>query len=158
MLGTCLFNRARSRRAEFWPKRTVLHRSQSERLQLETSGRMSVSELPAVEQKTGFRRCCARFWRLFPHLTLCVALVAYTVMGALIFMHVEGGSQSSTEQEYRNFLAQIVEIVQSDISRSELISTAFTVYSSFWIKKACLGGMFGDWINYIDFLFVRLFC
>ncbi|XP_007573969.1 potassium channel subfamily K member 18 isoform X2 [Poecilia formosa] len=63
-------------------------------------------------------RRCAPFERLFPHLTLCCALVAYTMLGAFIFMQVEGGSKSSTEDEYRNFLSQIVEMVQNDTNHN----------------------------------------
>ncbi|XP_007573971.1 potassium channel subfamily K member 18 isoform X4 [Poecilia formosa] len=63
-------------------------------------------------------RRCAPFERLFPHLTLCCALVAYTMLGAFIFMLVEGGSKSSTEDEYRNFLSQIVEMVQNDTNHN----------------------------------------
>uniref|UniRef100_A0A147ANR1 Potassium channel subfamily K member 18 n=1 Tax=Fundulus heteroclitus TaxID=8078 RepID=A0A147ANR1_FUNHE len=79
---------------------------------------MAVFEEKAVNNTTGSRRCWARFWRLFPHLTLCGTLVVYTVLGALIFMHVEGGSESSTAQDYRHFVAQIVEIIQNDTNNS----------------------------------------
>lgn len=96
----------------------------------ETDGRMTMSGQTAALHETWPGRCRARFWRLFPHLTLCCALVAYTMLGALVFMLVEGRRTSSTEQEYLNFLSSIVEMVQDDTSKSESI-TAFTVY---WIK------------------------
>ncbi|XP_008427197.1 potassium channel subfamily K member 18 [Poecilia reticulata] len=79
---------------------------------------MIVSGETAVLHETWHGRCRARFGRLFPHLTLCCALVAYTMLGAFIFMLVEGGSKSSTKDEYRNFLSQIVEMVQNDTNNN----------------------------------------
>ncbi|KAM4730184.1 potassium channel subfamily K member 18 [Anableps anableps] len=79
---------------------------------------MTVSENTAVSLETGSRKCCTRFWRLFPHLMLCGTLVAYAVVGALIFMQVEGGRESGTKQDYRRFLEEIVEIAQNDANNS----------------------------------------
>ncbi|KAI3363357.1 hypothetical protein L3Q82_011568 [Scortum barcoo] len=58
-------------------------------------------------------RSCSRFWRLVPHLSLCLSLVAYAALGALLFQHIEGRSPPSTKQDYDEFLGQIVSTVQN---------------------------------------------
>ncbi len=74
---------------------------------------MSVALKKGINAKAKSRKCAARFWRLFPHLSLCLSLVAYAALGALMFRHIEGGSSSATPQEYHEFLGQIVITVQN---------------------------------------------
>lgn len=59
------------------------------------------------------RKCAARFWKLFPHLSLCLSLVAYAALGALTFQYIEGGSESTTQPGYSEFLGEIVSTVQN---------------------------------------------
>lgn len=58
-------------------------------------------------------KCAARLWRLVPHILLSLSLVAYAALGALLFQHIEGGSKSTTQQDYRVFLGQLVDMVQN---------------------------------------------
>nr|XP_019944146.1 PREDICTED: potassium channel subfamily K member 18 [Paralichthys olivaceus] len=74
---------------------------------------MSVAAKKAISAKAESRKCAGRLWRFFPHLLLCLSLVAYAALGALIFQYIEGGSESSTQQEYHRFLGQIVSIVKN---------------------------------------------
>ncbi|XP_035519759.1 potassium channel subfamily K member 18-like [Morone saxatilis] len=74
---------------------------------------MSVAVKRGISAKGESRKCAARFWRLFPHLLLCLSLVAYAALGALLFQHIEGESASTTQQDYREFLGQIVRNVQN---------------------------------------------
>lgn len=63
---------------------------------------------------SGCGKCLAPLWRVFPHLALCGTLVAYAVLGALIFQRIEGGNKPSKIQEdYREFLGEIVDIVRN---------------------------------------------
>ncbi|XP_027861963.1 potassium channel subfamily K member 18-like [Xiphophorus couchianus] len=113
---------------------------------------MTVSGQTAVLHETWPARCRARFWRLFPHLTLCCALVAYTMLGALVFMQVEGGRKSSTEQEYRNFLSSIVKMVQNDTNNKSctLNQTVSKVvvkmqdFKSIWFQSPSRWNLFGS--------------
>ncbi|XP_034041566.1 potassium channel subfamily K member 18 [Thalassophryne amazonica] len=66
-----------------------------------------------IDTKTEAQKCAARLWRLVPHLLLCLSLVAYAALGALMFRHIEGGSASSTEHEFRTFLGEVVSSVQN---------------------------------------------
>ncbi|XP_054653135.1 potassium channel subfamily K member 18 [Dunckerocampus dactyliophorus] len=59
------------------------------------------------------KACKARMWRLFPHLMLCLSLVFYAVLGALLFQYIEGGSTSPTKVEYHDFLGHIIRRVQN---------------------------------------------
>lgn len=74
---------------------------------------MSVAVEKGISVKAESRKCAARFWKLFPHLSLCLSLVAYAALGALMFQHIEGRSNSTTEQEYYKFLGDIVSTVQN---------------------------------------------
>ena len=74
---------------------------------------MSVAVKRGISAKTESRKCAARFWRLFPHLLLCLSLVVYAALGALMFQYIEGGSEFTAPKEYHEFLGQIVSTVQN---------------------------------------------
>lgn len=74
---------------------------------------MSAAIEGRLSAKAQSRKCAARLWRLVPHVLLSLSLVAYAALGALLFQHIEGGSASTTQQEYRVFLGQIVDTVQN---------------------------------------------
>ncbi|KAM9848066.1 potassium channel subfamily K member 18 [Aulostomus maculatus] len=74
---------------------------------------MSVSVKRGISVKNESRKCRARFWKLVPHLSLCLSLVAYAALGALMFQQIEGGSPSISRVEYHKFLGQIVATVQN---------------------------------------------
>uniref|UniRef100_UPI0037E7F435 potassium channel subfamily K member 18 n=1 Tax=Semicossyphus pulcher TaxID=241346 RepID=UPI0037E7F435 len=74
---------------------------------------MSVALKKEISAKAESRKCAARFWRLFPHLVLCLSLVGYAALGALMFQHIEGGIVSTTQQEYHKFLGEIITKVQN---------------------------------------------
>lgn len=71
------------------------------------------------------RKCVARFWKFFPHLLLCLSLVIYAALGALLFQYIEGGSISTTQQEYHEFLSEIVSTIQNLTGKSIIISNYF---------------------------------
>uniref|UniRef100_A0A3Q1HIP9 Uncharacterized protein n=1 Tax=Anabas testudineus TaxID=64144 RepID=A0A3Q1HIP9_ANATE len=75
--------------------------------------KMSVALEKGTGVKTESIKCAARFWKLFPHLTLCLSLVAYAALGALMFQHIEGRRDSAIEPEYDDFLGEIVSTVQN---------------------------------------------
>lgn len=59
-------------------------------------------------------KCAARLWRLFPHLFLCLSLVAYAALGALVFEQVEGKNKSNElEVDFHTFLGEIVNSIQN---------------------------------------------
>lgn len=74
---------------------------------------MSAASKGGISAETECRKCAARLWRLFPHVLLCLSLVAYASLGAVVFQHIEGGSAPTIEQEYHVFLGQIVDTVQN---------------------------------------------
>ncbi|XP_030581112.1 potassium channel subfamily K member 18 [Archocentrus centrarchus] len=74
---------------------------------------MSVKAKRRISVKNESEKCAARFWRFVPHLLLCSSLVAYAALGALIFHHIEGQQPSAVQQEYDNFLRQMVGTVES---------------------------------------------
>lgn len=78
-----------------------------------TRTKMSVAVKGRINAKHESRKCKARWWRLFPHLVLCLSLVVYAALGALLFQHIEGGSASATRQDYHGFLGQIISTVQN---------------------------------------------
>ncbi|XP_077438649.1 potassium channel subfamily K member 18 isoform X2 [Vanacampus margaritifer] len=52
------------------------------------------------------------FWKLLPHVMLCLSLVVYAVLGALLFQYVEGKA-APAKQEYHSFLGNIIRHVQN---------------------------------------------
>ncbi|XP_024916651.1 potassium channel subfamily K member 18 [Cynoglossus semilaevis] len=115
--------------------------------------RMSVAVKKGINPKAESRKCAARFWRLFPHLLLCLSLVAYAALGALLFQRIEGGSDSSTEQEYDEFLGQIVSTVQN-LTDNSSISHQYIVkqvalkmrhgFKSIWLQRPDRWDFFGS--------------
>ncbi|KAM7408097.1 hypothetical protein PAMA_001990 [Pampus argenteus] len=73
---------------------------------------MSVALKRRISVKNESRKCAARFWKLLPHLMLCLSLVAYAALGALMFLYIEGGSPG-VRPEYRDFLGDLVTTVQN---------------------------------------------
>lgn len=74
---------------------------------------MSLASKKGINVKAESRKCAARLWRLFPHVLLCLTLVAYASLGALLFQYIEGESASTIQQDYRLFLGRIVGAVQN---------------------------------------------
>ncbi|KAM6997695.1 potassium channel subfamily K member 18 [Tautogolabrus adspersus] len=74
---------------------------------------MSVALKRGISAKAESRKCAARFWRLFPHLVLCLSLVGFAALGALMFKHIEGGVESTYQDEFQKFLGEIVTKVQN---------------------------------------------
>ncbi|XP_061914980.1 potassium channel subfamily K member 18 [Entelurus aequoreus] len=66
----------------------------------------------AIKNMDKSNTCTSRMWRVFPHLLLCMSLVFYAVVGALIFQKIEGRNTTPNE-EYKDFLGDIVRHVQN---------------------------------------------
>lgn len=58
-------------------------------------------------------KCVARLWKVFPHAFLIVSLIGYAALGAILFMYVEGNSTPTGEEDYHNFLCDIVRLNRS---------------------------------------------
>uniref|UniRef100_A0A3Q3WKH4 Potassium channel domain-containing protein n=1 Tax=Mola mola TaxID=94237 RepID=A0A3Q3WKH4_MOLML len=85
-----------------------------------------------------------RLWRLFPHALLCLSLVAYAALGALLFQHIEGGGASSSRQEYRVFLAQIVGTVRNVSGRWPHVDAKIRQeFKSIWLQSPDRWTFFG---------------
>ncbi|KAK5853526.1 hypothetical protein PBY51_014671 [Eleginops maclovinus] len=82
---------------------------------------MSVAIKKGISAKAETRKCADRFWKMFPHLLLCLSLVAYAALGALLFKHIEGGDKDPVIEEYDRFLLQIVSTVQN-LTNSDNVS------------------------------------
>lgn len=78
---------------------------------------MSVAVKGRIRSRSVPQKCASRLRRLFPHLLLCLSLVGYAALGALMFKNIEGGSPSSTEKEYFQFLGGIVTKIQNLTSK-----------------------------------------
>ncbi|KAG7472941.1 potassium channel subfamily K member 18 [Solea senegalensis] len=114
---------------------------------------MSVAAKKGISVKAESRKCAARFWRLFPHLLLCLSLVAYAALGALMFQYIEGGSESTTQQEYHEFLGEIVTNVQNisgnaSATRQDIIKHVEIImqhkFKSIWLQRPDRWNFFGS--------------
>uniref|UniRef100_A0A8C6KH88 Potassium channel, subfamily K, member 18 n=1 Tax=Nothobranchius furzeri TaxID=105023 RepID=A0A8C6KH88_NOTFU len=91
-------------------------------------------------------KCVARFWKVFPHLTLCGSLVLYATLGALVFQHIEGGSPSRTESDYQMFLGQLVHTVQNHSSKRKhlWVKNEMKNFKSVWFQGPHRWDFFGS--------------
>ncbi|XP_047459377.1 potassium channel subfamily K member 18 [Mugil cephalus] len=113
---------------------------------------MSVAVKRGISAKNESRKCAARFWTLFPHLLLCLSLVAYAALGALIFRHIEGGSLSNTQKEYLKFLGEIVSTVQDAINNGSYtnddivgkVEQKMQFFKSVWFQRPDRWDFFGS--------------
>ncbi|XP_059215733.1 potassium channel subfamily K member 18 [Centropristis striata] len=105
-----------------------------------------------ISAKAESRKCAARFWKLFPHLLLWLSLVAYAALGALMFEHIEGSSKSSTQQEYHDFLGQIVSKVENLTNNAsythekivEEVEKKMKEFKSIWLQSPKRWDFFGS--------------
>uniref|UniRef100_A0A3Q3MNB9 Potassium channel, subfamily K, member 18 n=1 Tax=Mastacembelus armatus TaxID=205130 RepID=A0A3Q3MNB9_9TELE len=93
-----------------------------------------------ISAKAESRKCAARFWKLFPHLLLCLSLIAYAALGALTFQYIEGGSNSTTQLEYHKFLGQIVSTVHNLTLEHKMRDE----FRSIWLQRPDRWDFFGS--------------
>ncbi|KAM4591898.1 potassium channel subfamily K member 18 [Odontesthes bonariensis] len=113
---------------------------------------MPVAAKKRMSLKNESKKCAERFWTFFPHFVLCGTLVAYAALGALIFQYIEGGSPSTTEKQYRQFLGEIVYIVQNDTSNSSCthecvvndVEAKMKEFNSLWFQRPSRWSFFGS--------------
>ncbi|XP_029282804.1 potassium channel subfamily K member 18 [Cottoperca gobio] len=113
---------------------------------------MSVAVRRGISAKAESRKCAARLWKLFPHLLLCLSLVAYAALGALMFEHIEGRSVFPTPQEYHLFLRQIVSTVQNQTQNASIthqdivheVETKMQKFKSIWLQRPDRWNFFGS--------------
>ncbi|XP_069579121.1 potassium channel subfamily K member 18 [Brachyistius frenatus] len=114
---------------------------------------MSVATKKGISAKNETRKCAVRLWRLFPHLLLCLSLVGYAALGALVFMHIEGGTSITTiQQEYHVFLDEMVSTVQNltnngSMHRSiveEVKTKMQEEFKSIWLQRPERWSFFGS--------------
>ncbi|XP_032397907.1 potassium channel subfamily K member 18 [Etheostoma spectabile] len=110
----------------------------------------------AVKKKKGvkaeLRKCAWRSWRLFPHLLLCLSLVAYAALGALMFWYIEGRNASGSPPEYHRFLAQIITTVQNLTNNAsntqqdivDGVAAQMDNFQSIWLQRPDRWDFFGS--------------
>ncbi|XP_075902319.1 potassium channel subfamily K member 18 [Nelusetta ayraudi] len=113
-----------------------------------------MSPVPALKAQA--QSCTERLWRLFPHVLLSLSLVAYAALGAVLFMHIEGGSASSSSPpDYRSFLGQIVDQVQNSTGNLSTnasdhddivlaVQTRMLHFKSIWLQRPDRWTFFGS--------------
>ncbi|XP_078129380.1 potassium channel subfamily K member 18 [Sander vitreus] len=102
--------------------------------------------------KAELRKCAWRSWRLFPHLLLCLSLVAYAALGALMFQHIEGKIASGSPPEYRRFLAQLITTVQNLTNNASCtqqhivdgVAAQMDNFQSIWLQRPARWDFFGS--------------
>ncbi|XP_072246517.1 potassium channel subfamily K member 18 [Leuresthes tenuis] len=112
---------------------------------------MPVTAKKRMSVKNESRKCAERFWIFFPHFILCGTLVAYAVLGALIFQYIEGGSPSTTDRKYREFLGEIVYIVQNASNNScthedvvNNVEEKMKKFNSLWFQRPSRWNFWGS--------------
>ncbi|XP_030643302.1 potassium channel subfamily K member 18 [Chanos chanos] len=60
-------------------------------------------------------------WTLFPHIFLILSLMAYAVLGAVLFEKIEGGRDNETNKDYQRFLQSLVVTVHNNSDNSDLL-------------------------------------
>ncbi|XP_060942849.1 potassium channel subfamily K member 18 [Limanda limanda] len=114
---------------------------------------MSVAEKKAISAKAESRKCAGRLWRLFPHLLLCLSLVAYAALGALVFQYIEGRGESSNLTEYHGFLGEIISTVQDLTGNNSLTNQTIlrkvddkmrNEFKSIWLQRPDRWDFFGS--------------
>ncbi|XP_037637284.1 potassium channel subfamily K member 18 [Sebastes umbrosus] len=112
---------------------------------------MSVKKGRSV--KAEFRKCATRLYRLFPHLLLCLSLVAYAALGGLMFEYIEGGSASTLQQEeYHDFLGLIVNAVRNHTNNASCthkdivreVEDVMHGFKSVWFQRPDRWDFFGS--------------
>uniref|UniRef100_A0A8C3ATC4 Potassium channel, subfamily K, member 18 n=1 Tax=Cyclopterus lumpus TaxID=8103 RepID=A0A8C3ATC4_CYCLU len=99
----------------------------------------SVTE--GISAKEESRKCAGRFWRLFPHLLLCLSLVAYAALGALLFEAIEGKSGSSPHHDsYLDFLVN----ASSDRYIVSQVEEQMFHFKSIWFQSPKKWSFFGS--------------
>lgn len=102
---------------------------------------VAVTVKKGVSVKEECIKCVARFWRLFPHLSLSLSLVAYAALGALMFQHIEGQSKPD-KTDYHEFLGKIVSIVQNSTCKSpqipQNVNNNFNNYICSYLSDICV--------------------
>ncbi|CAJ1057677.1 potassium channel subfamily K member 18 [Xyrichtys novacula] len=118
-----------------------------------TQKKMSAGIKRGISAKAESRKCAARFWRLFPHLVLCLSLVGYAALGALLFQLIEGRVSSTTEPKYHEFLGEIVTKVQNltenaSYTHQDIVKEVETKmregFKSIWLQRPDRWHFFGS--------------
>ncbi|XP_054456784.1 potassium channel subfamily K member 18 [Anoplopoma fimbria] len=112
---------------------------------------MSVAVKRRISAKAESMKCLGRSLRLVPHLLLCLSLVAYAALGALMFEHVEGSGASTVQRDYHDFIGEIVSTVQNlsknasiDPHIVEKVKNKMFEFKSIWFQRPERWDFFGS--------------